>query len=78
MDTTTYETTSSVVNSLDRLLRRVMAEYEEMPGLAVSNRQASCLFGIEAGICGYLLTVLVSSGFLRQNEKGRYVRALGN
>ncbi len=56
--------------------RRVLAEFEEMPGLALTPRQASRLFGLTDDACRIVLDVLVDSAYLRQTGSGKV--ALGN
>jgi len=57
------------------LIRRVHAEYSEMPGLSVTMPQAQRLFGIDSETCAAVLTTLIVRGFLRRTAKGTYVRA---
>jgi hypothetical protein len=57
------------------MVERVRAEYLEMPGLSLTDRQAQRLWRLEAEACHRLLSVLVKSGFLRQTSDGGYVRA---
>jgi hypothetical protein len=47
---------------------RIQAEFEEMPGLTLTLRQASRLFNIDAATCERLLARLVMSGALRISE----------
>ena len=60
--------------SVPDMVRRVRAEYEEMPGLALTAVQASRLFHIEALTCSHILAACVDAGFLRERA-GRFVRA---
>jgi hypothetical protein len=46
------------------LRRRVRAEFNEMPGLRLTVRQAARLFGIERVKCERVLQTLVSAGVL--------------
>ncbi len=55
-------------------LKRVRAEFDEMPGLCLTRPQAQRLFGIDEGTCDVLLQILVEVGFLRVGRFG-YVRA---
>jgi hypothetical protein len=49
----------------DRDLRcRIQAEFEEMPGLKLTLRQASRLFDVDVATCERLLAQLVVSGAL--------------
>jgi hypothetical protein len=56
------------------LIRRVHAEYSEMPGLSVTMPQAQRLFGIDSQTCAAVLNTLIVRGFLRRTPKGTYVR----
>jgi hypothetical protein len=47
---------------------RIQAEFEEMPGLTLTLRQASRLFNIDVATCERLLAQLVLSGALRMSE----------
>jgi hypothetical protein len=56
------------------LLRRVRAEYLEMPGLGLTPRQAARLWGVDVAMSQLLLARLAQSGFLWRNHSGAYVR----
>jgi hypothetical protein len=56
------------------VLKRVRAEFDEMPGLCLTTPQAQRLFGIDETTCEVLLRILVEGGFLRVGRFG-YVRA---
>jgi hypothetical protein len=82
LDTTS---TRSVMNRLPRerrhvarrksLVRRVHAEFEEMPGLSLTLAQATRLFGLpSSAVCARILGQLAEQGWLRLNYSGRYVR----
>jgi|RhiMethySRZTD1v2_1073278.scaffolds.fasta_scaffold00313_26 hypothetical protein len=47
---------------------RIQAEFEEMPGLKLTLRQASRLFNVDVATCERLLAELVVSGALRLSE----------
>ena len=55
-------------------MRRIQAEYAEMPGLCLTPEQAARLLGLDHRDCSFLLGGLVVSGFLRLTPVG-YVRA---
>jgi hypothetical protein len=55
------------------MVRRVRAEYEEMPGLALTAAQASRLFHIDELTCSQILAACVDAGFLSERS-GRFVR----
>jgi hypothetical protein len=54
------------------LVRRIRAEYLEMPGLLVTARQAQRLFGLDAITCDEVLAGLVQSGFLSRTVDGMF------
>jgi hypothetical protein len=56
------------------ILRRIRAEYAEMPGLSLTLAQAVRLFGLEKDTCRGILGTLVTSGYLRESD-GRFMRA---
>ena len=59
----------------DDLLRRIWAEYAEMPGLSLTAHQGQRLWGLDASTCGRALELLTTSGFLRKTTTGQYRRA---
>lgn len=61
---------------LSRLSRRVQSEYEEMPGLSLTPRQAAHLWGVSAKVSEQVLKSLVETGYLREASTG-FVRAFG-
>ena len=61
--------------ALEQLMRRVQAEYAEMPGLSMTLAQAQRLLALDRRICGTVFGVLVSRGVLRRTAQGRYLRA---
>ena len=63
--------------AIDYLLRRVRAEYHEMPGLRLTLTQAARLWSLDRSTCAALLDVLVSREFLAQTVDGSYVPADG-
>ena len=61
-----------------QLLCRIRAEFEEMPCLRLTRRQAQRLFGLRADVCDRVLAVLVGEGMLTCGPDERYgVRGLG-
>jgi hypothetical protein len=56
------------------LLSRLRNEYDEMPGLCLTPRQAQRLCGLEQEACHHALAMLVEAGYLRSTPRG-YVRA---
>ena len=66
---------AAIENSVDiRLIERVIGEYREMPGLALSIDQASRLWGCDAATCARIADVLVRRGVLRWSRGRRLVR----
>lgn len=55
------------------LLRRIVTDYREMPGLSVTVDQAVRLWGIDADRCHALLQALVARRILRRTTRGHYV-----
>lgn len=54
-----------------RLVERVLAEYREMPGLSLTERQAARFWGVEPAACVAALQTLVARGHL-ECSGGRY------
>jgi hypothetical protein len=57
-----------------RLLNRVEAEYQEMPGLCVNLPQACRLWHLDKATCEQVLDALVHDHFLRLTRKGLFVK----
>ena len=60
--------------NVDAVARRVLAEFEEMPGMALTPRQAARLFGLDQEFCRVVLDALVDSAYLRQTGGGTVTR----
>jgi hypothetical protein len=56
-----------------QLLRRVAAEFSEMPGLSLTFAQATRLLGLREDICLRVLATLIGEGTLRRTRSGLYV-----
>jgi hypothetical protein len=56
-------------------IRRVDAEYREMPGLSLTLPQAARLFGLDAAAATEALEALVERQLLARTRNGMYVRA---
>ena len=56
------------------LLKRVRAEYLEMPGLRLTLEQAQRLCGVERTMCHQVLEGLVLERFLCKKPNGTYAR----
>ena len=54
------------------LVRRVAAEFREMPDLRLTKAQAGRLFDLRMDICARLIDRLVRDGVLRLDGEGRY------
>ena len=61
-------------NSLDTLLRRVRDEFVEMPGLSLTEGQASRLWQVDPTTTADLLRRLVEARFLARTGAGHYRR----
>ena len=63
-------------DSIDaRLVDRVLGEYREMPGLALTIEQARRLWGFDAVTCQRIANVLVARHVLRWSRDRRLIRA---
>ena len=58
----------------DRLVRRIRAEFEEMPGLRLTLTQAARLWGLDHDACRKVVDVLVGTSFLRWTPMGTIAR----
>jgi hypothetical protein len=54
--------------------RRILGEFHEMPGLALTVSQATRLFGIPRDLSMRILSRFVEEGLLRITTDGRYAR----
>ena len=54
------------------IVRRITAEFREMPGLVLSIKQASRLLGIDESACERIFTALAHDGLLRRRDGGSY------
>jgi len=55
-----------------QLLRRIEAEFREMPGLRITFPQAQRLFGLRSDVCVRVLATLVELAVLRRDPDGQY------
>ncbi len=60
--------------NVDVVADRVRAEFVEMPGLTLTVRQASRLFGLEQEVCRQVVDRLVRTDFLRWAAAGVVAR----
>jgi hypothetical protein len=65
---------SLAVVSLSHLLRRIQAEYMEMPGLRLTAAQAGRLWGLDSATCRDLLERLIAERFLQRRPDGTFAR----
>jgi hypothetical protein len=59
----------------DAIVRRVRAEFVEMPGLKLTAAQAARLWGLEPAACDAVIRTLAASEFIRWTKCGSIVRA---
>jgi hypothetical protein len=57
------------------IVRRIAAEFREMPGLVLTVPQASRFLGIDQAACERILVRLASQGVLRRSAAGSYALA---
>jgi hypothetical protein len=60
---------------LHNIVRRVRAEFLEMPGLRLTVPQASRLWGLEVPACEAVIEALIQSAFLQRTAGGAVTRA---
>jgi hypothetical protein len=53
--------------------RRVLAEFQEMPGMALTRRQASRFFGLDENVCRLVLDMLIDAAYLRETIAGQLI-----
>jgi hypothetical protein len=58
----------------EHIIRRIKAEFLEMPGLCLTVLQASRFWGLERALCESVIDVLVSCAFLRRTHAGIIMR----
>jgi len=61
--------------SFDELLRRIRAEYLEMPGLRLTAPQAQRLFGLDSETWGAASAALLDAKFLSHTHNGVFAMA---
>ena len=59
----------------DALVRRILSEFDDMPGMALSQKQAGRFLGIDDTACARILAGLMRAGELRRNASTLWVRA---
>ena len=58
----------------DALVRRILAEFDDMPGLSLSLQQAGRFLGVDEFACGRILAALTREGHLRRTASLQFVR----
>jgi DNA-binding Lrp family transcriptional regulator len=58
----------------DAVVRRIVSEFQDMPGLVLSVKQASRFLGVDAAACGRILEELTRAGVLRRGPDQTYGR----
>ncbi|MGH9892592.1 MAG: hypothetical protein ACREA0_11510 [bacterium] len=64
-----------VNGSFAELLRRIRAEYLEMPGLRLTAPQAQCLFGLDSETWDAVSAALLDAKFLSRTHNGVFAMA---
>ena len=62
-------------SGIPALLRRIQREYQEMPGLRLTQAQAQRLWDLDATTCRAVLAILTERGFLKRTTADAYIRA---
>jgi hypothetical protein len=60
----------------EQIMRRIRAEYREMPDMRLRPEQVQRLCGIDGAMCKEALDALVDAKFLRVRSDGSYVRGV--
>jgi len=58
----------------EAIIRRIEAEFHDMPGLVLSLKQASRFLGVDEAACGRILDSLTRAGVLRRSPNEYYSR----
>ena len=56
------------------IVRRIVAEFHDMPGLVLSLKQAGRFLGVDQAACGRILAELTQAGVLRRSATEYYSR----
>jgi Fic family protein len=59
-------------NPYRKLVQRLREEFEEIPGLRLTVREASRFWALDEVTCGRVLADLMAQGFLARNVDGRF------
>ncbi len=57
----------------EAIVRRVLGEFHEMPGLRLTFDQACRLWQLDAGTCDTVLATLIQDRVLHKTRDGHYV-----
>ena len=55
-----------------KLVQRLREEFEDIPGLRLTVREASRFWALDEVTCGRVLTDLTAQGFLARSGDGRF------
>ena len=58
----------------ESIVRRIEAEFHDMPGLVLSVKQASRFLGVDEAACARILATLTQAGVLRRSTSEYYSR----
>jgi hypothetical protein len=58
----------------EALVRRIVEEFEELPGLTLSLRQTMRLLAVDEGACLRILDDLTRTGHIHRDSRHMYVR----
>jgi len=58
----------------EAVVRRIVAEFHDMPGLVLSVKQASRFLGVDEAACARILAGLTQAGTLRRSPSEYYSR----
>ena len=62
-------------STVDRSLEMIRTEYQEFPGLSLTEPQVQRLWQLDADTTDTVLRLLLVAGFLKRTRGGAYVRA---
>jgi hypothetical protein len=57
------------------VVTRIRGEFNEMPGLCLTFKQAQRLWALDGATCAGVLEGLLTEGFLRRTSTGVYLRS---
>jgi hypothetical protein len=58
----------------EAIVRRIVSEFQDMPGLVLSLKQASRFLGVDEGACARIFDELTGAGVLRRGANQSYGR----